>query len=272
MRKPTFKILISVLVSVTALFFYSFMPVFGQDLIDEHTLGFWKFNKGSREEADDSSGNENVGEIEDAEWTQGISGSALLFNGESSRVVIQDSDTLHSETGDITIEAWIKVASDPINWGPGASGAGAIVFKQDAYQWNVHGELNGTLWFGIWGARLESEGTYLFSEHVDEWHHTVLTFEGKSQQTQIYVDGELNKEGTVGESVDSSTAPLYIGYKGDDNVYFHGIIDEVRISDVVRTQEEIQEMIDLSLAVHSSDKLSVLWGNLKKAGEKADSI
>lgn len=231
--------------------------------VDEHTLAFWKFDKSSGKVTEDSSGNKNSGDIEDAEWVEGIAGPALFFDGKSGRVVVPNSDTLHSETGDITIEAWIKVASDPMDWGPGASGAGGIVFKQDAYQWNVHGELNGTLWFGIWGARIESTGTYLFSEHVDEWHHTALTFEGKSQNAKIYVDGEFNKEGTVAESVDPSGAPLYIGYKGDDNVYFHGTIDEVRISDVVRTQDEIQEMIEASLAVHSVDKLPVLWGTLK---------
>lgn len=260
------KSILKISVFVNFLIICCLVSVFGQNLVDEHTLGFWKFDKGDEKEIKDYSGNENIGVIEDAEWTEGLSGSALFFNGESGRVVIQDSDTLHSETGDITIEAWIKVASDPVGWGPGASGAGAIVFKQDAYQWNVHGELNGTLWFGIWGARLESTDSYLFSEHVDEWHHTVLTFHGESQQAQIYVDGELNKEGTVAESVDRSTAPLYIGYKGDDNVYFHGIIDEVRISDVVRTQEEIQEMIDLSLAVNLYDKLPILWGRLKRTG------
>jgi hypothetical protein len=155
------------------------------------------------------------------------------------------------------------VASDPIGWGPGASGAGGIVFKQDAYQWDVHGELNGTLWFGIWGARLESTGNYLFSEHVDEWHHTVLTFDGESQNAKIYVDGELNTEGIVSESVDPSAQPLYIGYKSDDDVYFHGVIDEVRISDVVRTEEEIKEMIEKSLSVQPVGKLPALWGTLK---------
>jgi hypothetical protein len=179
-------------------------------------------------------------------------------------VVVPNSPSLHPETGDITIEAWIKVASDPIQWGPGASAAGGIVFKQDAYQWVVHGELNGTLWFGIWGARLESTGAYLFSDHVDEWHHTTLTFEGASQEANIYVDGELVSEGIVAEAVDPSAHVLYIGYKSDDGVYFHGIIDELRISDVVRTEEEIREMIEQSLAVRAAGKLWRLWGELKQ--------
>jgi hypothetical protein len=263
MGKSTLKILTFMPAFVSIVVLCSLTSAFGQDLVDEHTLAYWKFDEGSGEDIGDSSGNENSGEIEGAEWVGGISGTALLFDGKSGRVMIPDSETLHSETGDITIEAWIKVASDPMGWGPGSSGAGAIVFKQDAYQWNVHGELSGTLWFGIWGARLESTGTYLFSEHVDEWHHTALTFEGKSQKGKIYVDGELSIEGSVAESVDRSGSPLYIGYKSDDNVYFHGIIDEVRISDVVRTEAEIQEMIKQDLAVCPVDRLPVLWGTLR---------
>lgn len=263
MRKSTLNTSTSIFAFVNFIVFYFLTPAFGEELVDEHTLAYWKFDEASGGIAEDSSGHENSGEIENAEWAEGIAGAALFFNGESARVVVPDSETLHPETGDITIEAWIKVASDPIGWGPGASGAGGIVFKQDAYQWDVHGELNGTLWFGIWGARLESTGNYLFSEHVDEWHHTALTFEGESREAKIYVDGELSIEGNVAESVDPSNATLYIGYKSDDNVYFHGMIDEVRISDVVRTEDEIQEMINQSLAVHPVNRLPIVWGTLK---------
>jgi hypothetical protein len=265
MRRQLSSVLLPVFafVSVVILMTWSLSGWAG-DLVDEHTLAYWKFDEGDGSSVEDSSNNSNTGDIENAEWIDGISGTALFFDGESSRVVVPNSEFLHSETGDITIEAWIKVASDPVGWGPAASAAGAIVFKQDAYQWVVHGELSGTLWFGIWGARLESTDTYLFSEHVDEWHHTVLTFDGDKKETQIYVDGELNKEGTVAESVDASGSPLYIGYKADDDAYFHGIIDEVRISDVVRTETEIQDMIAQSLSISPAGRLCELWGKLKQ--------
>lgn len=266
MGRPTFRELTSILAFVCIMILYASTYSSGQDLVNEHTLAYWTFDEGDGETVEDSSANGNTGDIENAEWVDGVSGSALFFDGATSRVVVPDSDSLHPETGDITMEAWIKVASDPIGWGPGASGAGGIIFKQDAYQWVVHGELNGTLWFGIWGARLESTGKYIFSEHVDEWHHVVLTFEGASQNAIIYVDGEFIIEGTAAEAVDRSTAPLYIGYKADDDVYFHGIIDEVRISDVVRTEEEIQNMMSKNLAVYPVGKLPVLWGTLKSRG------
>lgn len=76
----------------------------------------------------------------------------------------------------------MNVTSNPSKW----AGAGGVVFKQDAYQWCIKKE--GVLWFGIWGARLESTGKFDFLDHLNEWHHTVVTFKGKSKETKIYVD------------------------------------------------------------------------------------
>jgi hypothetical protein len=196
-------------------------------------MAHWSFNEASGDTVEDASGNGNTGTIEDALWVGGKDGAALEFNGQTARVVVPDNPSLHSETGDITIAAWIKVASDPTTWG----NAGPMVFKQDAYQWNVNS--NGALWFGIWGARLESIDTYNFADHVEEWHHATLTFEGATQMAKIYVDGELNIEGVVSEAVDPTAEDLYIGFKGDGGTYFHGVIDDVRIYDHVLTEGEI---------------------------------
>jgi len=196
-------------------------------------MAHWKFDEASGITVEDASGNGNTGTTEDALWVRGKDGPALEFNGQTSRVVVPDSPSLHPETGDISILAWIKVASDPTTW----SNAGPMVFKQYTYQWNVNN--NGALWFGIWGARLESIDTYSFADHVEEWHHTTLTFVGATQLASIYVDGELNIEGVVSEAVDPTTNELYIGYKGDGGTYFHGIIDDVRIYDHALNTAEI---------------------------------
>ncbi len=202
--------------------------------VDEHTLAYWSLDEGSGGTVQDLSGNGNGGSIDGAAWTDGMLGSALFFDGENDRVVVQDSDSLHPDTGDITIEAWINVASDPTGW----PHAGPIVFKPNAYLWVV--QHNGALWFGIWGAALRTTGLYQFEEHINEWHHAAVTFEGDSQVATIYVDGELINQGVVNEQVDRSTDVLYMGYKSDTDTWYHGTLDEIRISDVVRSQEEIQ--------------------------------
>ena len=70
-------------------------------------------------------------------------------------------------------------------------------------------------------------------------------------------------KGNVNESVDKTADPLYIGFKGDGKHYFQGIIDEVHISNVVRTQAEIKQMMEATLAVEAKEKLPQVWANLK---------
>ena len=40
------------------------------------------------------------------------------------------------------------------------------------------------LWFGIWGARLESGTDFDFLDRINKWHHTVITFENKSKEAK----------------------------------------------------------------------------------------
>src|SRR5690349_14029109 len=66
----------------------------------------YAFNEGSGTIVTDSSGNGNNGSISGATWTTaGKFGGALSFNGTSSRVIINDSASLHLSTG-MTLEAW----------------------------------------------------------------------------------------------------------------------------------------------------------------------
>ena len=72
-------------------------------------------------------------------------------------------------------------------------------------------------------------------------------------------------EGVVGKTVDPAGRPLYDGFKPDDGVYYHGAIDEVRIPDIVRTQAEIRDMMDVTLSVSPRGLLAARWAALKQA-------
>ena len=254
MLQPVFILTLAVII---VFIFNLILPIDAANLVDKSTMAYWSFDEGNGKTTKDSTVNNIVGKIESTEWVKGLSGAALKFKGKNSRVVVADHKALHSDTGDLTIQAWINVTSNPGKW----TGAGGVVFKQGAYQWCVKKE--GVLWFGIWGARLESADKFDFLDHLNEWHHTVVTFEGKNKQTKIYVDGRMVIKGNVNESVDKTADPLYIGFKGDGKYYFQGIIDEVHISNVVRTQAEIKQMMEATLAVEAKEKLPQVWANLK---------
>ena len=68
----------------------------------------YSFNEGTGTVVTDVSGNSNNGTIGTATWsTSGRYGSALSFNGSTSRVDIPDSASLDLTTG-MTIEAWVR--------------------------------------------------------------------------------------------------------------------------------------------------------------------
>src|SRR6202045_4571772 len=76
----------------------------------------YSFNEGSGTTVGDSSGNGNNGTISGAAWTSsGKYGSALSFNGNSSRVVVNDSASLHL-SGGMTLEAWVSPTTVPTYW------------------------------------------------------------------------------------------------------------------------------------------------------------
>jgi hypothetical protein len=76
----------------------------------------YSFNEGSGTTVADSSGNGNTGSLAGATWTTaGKFGSALSFNGKSSRVIISDSPSLHL-SGGMTLEAWVSPSSVPTTW------------------------------------------------------------------------------------------------------------------------------------------------------------
>ena len=70
----------------------------------------YSFDEGAGTTAADSSGNANNGTIGSATWTtNGVYGDALIFNGTSSFVTVNDSPSLHLNTG-MTLEAWVNPA------------------------------------------------------------------------------------------------------------------------------------------------------------------
>jgi hypothetical protein len=62
----------------------------------------------------------------------------------------------------------------------------------------------------------------------------------------IYIDGKKIVQFDNLKSFEKSDAPLYIGYQQDDNVYFNGKIDEVRIYNRVISDQEVNAVYKLN--------------------------
>lgn len=160
--------------------------------------------------------------------------SALEFNGSNQAVSLTNSTSFQSVSNYLTIEAWVKANS---------FGTEDVVFMANArysLQFNSSGNIiTGIYIDGSWG-----QGTSTTALTSDRWYHVALTYDG--DKIRFYVNGIAAgvtdiQNGVITASDDS---PLSIGgnYDANDD-YFDGIIDEVRIWNVARTEAQIQEYI-----------------------------
>lgn len=124
----------------------------------------------------------------------------------------------------LTLEMWVNpyasgATTDPLNYG--GQGLRLIPSGSDYY-------LRGYIWTG--SAYLNTGvGSLLFSP--GEWTHLALTYDGAALRT--YVNGVLDANvASVSTLVNASGAGLYIGAFSSAANVFHGMIDEIRVSDV----------------------------------------
>jgi len=64
-----------------------------------------------------------------------------------------------------------------------------------------------------------------------EWHHIAATRSTQNLPVKLYIDGVLEATGTSANWNFDNTYPIYIGRSGDDDDYFTGYIEEIRITD-----------------------------------------
>ena len=233
--------------------------------VDENTVAVWLFEEGTGKVVKDASGNGHDGEFAGSpKWVKAKFGTGLEFPGDAGGYVVVDS-TKKLELETLTIEAWVKVEKPTGKWQ-------GIICKQQAGCTNRN--------YGIWshandnvlhseigangGCAFSIDGTTIITDN--KWHHLAFTYDGKMGRN--YVDGELEVEAPNAQAFQSA-APITIGVPNLNNANgLLGIIDEARISNVARTEEEIQEAMEVGLAqilsVEPGGKLATRWAYLKR--------
>ena len=238
--------------------------VFAEAAVDKHTVAVWLFEEGAGKTVKDASGNGHDGKFAgNPKWVKAKFGTGLELPGDAGGYVVVDS-TKKLELETLSIEAWIKVKESTGKWQ-------GIVCKQQAGCTNRN--------YGIWvqvdqsvlHAQIGANGGCAFNINGttditdNKWHHLAFTYDGK--MGRVYVDGELETEAPNDQTFQSSD-PITIGVPNLDNANgLKGIIEEIRISNVARTEAEIREAMDVGLAqilnVEPGGKLATRWGYLK---------
>ena len=234
------------------------LPSFAQD---ENTVLLYTFETGEGDTVKDLSGNGNDGKLMgSAKWGDGKPGSGLVLGGNGPRdfVEIPDSDSLDLVEG-LTVEMWVFLNSPSTAGGTGAT-------KEATYKVGPRSDqkvlLRMTTTSKAWGSAVVISKEVLA---LDKWIHIAGTYDAKSGEGKIYIDGEIDNEGNIGGDIVPNNDKLWLGRGAGP--FLDGRMDEVRISNIARSQQEIQQLMDIGidgvLAVTPRDKLATTWGQLK---------
>ncbi|MFZ5366521.1 MAG: DUF2341 domain-containing protein [Patescibacteria group bacterium] len=229
---------------------------------DIRTVGLWHMNESSgTTTVADSSGNSNTGtSASSTNVTTGKFGNARSFNGSSDYISFSDSSSL-KPTSAVTVEAWVK----PTNFTCTGADTNCAIFSKYGGNWigyKLEVTSSGIPFFNICTPSTCPSATSTVALPSGTWSHLAGTWDGSS--IKIYINGILTGTGTASALSQDTTAPT-IGkaswYSGD---YFNGVIDEVRISDIARTPEEIrQDAQRFPYGIHTSDSIDLTSGTSK---------
>ena len=195
---------------------------------DADLVGWWKFDETSGTIAHDASGNGNDGTIEgDPIWVVGKVDGALQLDGDGDYVDIGSVGISGMDSR--TIAGWARASTTSIpgwttvfGFAPAGSTQGTYydIAVDDMGNYVINIIYEG--WAGVFGA-------------VDtEWHHFAATYTGAGGSW--YMDGQYieSVEGPLG-TIDQ----VRIGANLEENKFFPGFIDDVRIYNKALTLEEI---------------------------------
>jgi hypothetical protein len=236
--------------------------------LEKHLVGLWKFDEGKGGKTKDDSGKGLEAELEGkCKWVKGKFGNAIEFDGKSAYVKTKPHA---NPTKAITVSAWVKSASKSWN------AHGVIMSKRNAYI--IHNNsggvgvsfpiCNGACWNKPGGWR---DGEVLNIKDIDKWHMWTGTFDSKTGEWRILVDGKeesklkLDKKPIAAEG----EKQLWIGRdQCCDPRYGQDVFDEVAVFNIALTAGQQQGIMSTGLgaaitAVEAIEKLATTWSNLK---------
>ena len=199
---------------------------------DPSVTARWSFEAG----AEDVSGNQHHSNLYGATIEPGVSGDALRFDGVNNSIAIPWSPRLTPSR--FSLRAWIKLASYP-------GGLGMVMANYGGnYQgWYLAVQSGGRLVLAI--NRLPAVARGLQSASVlglDQWYHVTATYDGKSQQMRLFLDGVLDAQGYAAGLTPRDSGSVTIGsaswYNGS---FLDFTIDEVELLPDVWSPADVQD-------------------------------
>lgn len=223
---------------------YNYYPetgLFSKTTVPTGFLGYWPFNEGD-------GGSTQLGDYEatfvgDVQWTDGVNGPALEFDGIDSFATVPDADRFDL-TDEGTLAAWIEMDSIPSFAGIIHKGDAAN-FSDEAYTlqfWTGNRLLLGVRDSSNQIAMLQSNTAF----QPGQRYHVAATWD--SSGMKIYVNGQLDNFNTVSATARNSDGNLNFGaqipsyYNGTwRNLPFDGMMDEILIYNGALSGEQLEQ-------------------------------
>lgn len=201
---------------------------------DSTFKGVWHLPNGSSLTANDST-TVNNGTITGATAGSGqIDGGATFASG--NRIDV-GQDTSLGLTGDLTISAWVKSTD--------LSGTNGVFSKTNSNLPNPYDSFIGAdghfnLYRGDGTFSNVVNGTSSWTVTVSTWAFVVVTFHLSDRATVFYLNASTTSSTTMGAAtVTNGAVDTYIGTRSDFATQFIGTLDEVRLSNAVRSADWI---------------------------------
>jgi len=204
-------------------------------------IGRWNCDEGTGSTLYDSSSNQNHGTIHSAGWTDGISSTALAFNGVDNYVEIPNTEDFNGLT-QLGVSIWFYVDTFDI-WEPLLNKGYTNEGITDVFEINVDGNGYISMVLNFETRNRQTYTTEAGTVSAGTWHHLAASFDG--DRLKLYIDAELLADHDVyNEPLKTSNASLFIGveYEYPDESYFNGMIDEVYIFSRPLTYAEVLEL------------------------------
>ncbi|HEX9004389.1 MAG TPA: putative Ig domain-containing protein [Blastocatellia bacterium] len=181
-------------------------------------------------------------------FVPGIVGSAINLPA-NNVLTYQSNGNINALEG--TCEFWIKpnwngndnVARTILQWGD----LGGLVIQKDANP-------NFRMIVNLLRPEGNGYGQYagIADWQINQWHHVAYTWSSSNRFVKAYIDGRLISQGTLNFPLPSISNPAFrIGANLDGSTVINAAIDELRISDIPRTDAEIAQHFFSAITVTS---------------------
>jgi hypothetical protein len=208
-------------------------------------VAHWRFGEGTGTSASDSSGNGNVGTLQNGvAWGLGRKGNGINLDGIDDQVSVAANSTLTSVANNFTVTFWANPRSaheiDPESTAGGGGTAGQRYVIGPANLGDT-GPAGAGVSVGTNGVSVyEHAANYMppllsYQGAISGWTHIAVVYENR--KPRLYVNGVLVKTGLTSPRPKVQIIPADIG--GMVYGHFDGLLDEIMIYNRVLSQSEL---------------------------------